>query len=134
MFVITKAMQQRMIDHALDGFPNEVCGLLGGRDNRAWDLRAMQNVAETPRVRYSLDPAEQVAVFDAFEARGWELVAIYHSHPAGPSHPSATDIAESYYPGAVYFIVSLADRLSPEVTAWQIQDGRAQPVEWQAVP
>jgi proteasome lid subunit RPN8/RPN11 len=38
------------------------------------------------------------------EAQGLEMVGIYHSHPHGPDSPSPTDIAEAYYPDAVYLI------------------------------
>lgn len=130
MFVIPNAMRDEMVAITLAGYPNEVCALIGGRENRAFEMRSVQNIAQTPRVRYALDPAEQVAVFDAFEASGWELVAIFHSHPTGSSFPSATDIAESFYPGVVYFIVSLVDRQRADITAWLINDGAASPVDW----
>ena len=32
------------------------------------------------------------------EELGFELLAIYHSHPNGPDHPSPTDLAEHAYP------------------------------------
>ena len=55
-------------------------------------------------VRYRMEPLEQLAAFEAIDAQGWQLVGIYHSHPAGPEQPSPTDIAEAYYPEAVYLI------------------------------
>ncbi len=47
--------------------------------------------------------------FDRIEGQGWELVAIFHSHPQGPAYPSATDIAEFFYPGTAVMIASPAD-------------------------
>ncbi len=128
---LTNAMVAFMIEHALREYPREACGLLGGRGEQVFEVRALRNVDASPSTRYSIDPEEQWRTFCDFEQRGWELVGIYHSHPAGPSHPSATDIAESYYPDAVYLIISLARRATPEITAWMIQEGRAEPARWQ---
>jgi proteasome lid subunit RPN8/RPN11 len=44
-----------------------------------------------------MDPREQLRAFERIEAGGWDLLGIFHSHPAGPDHPSATDIAEAAY-------------------------------------
>jgi proteasome lid subunit RPN8/RPN11 len=38
-----------------------------------------------------------------------DLVGIYHSHPSGPEMPSVTDVAEAYYPEAIYLIWSGAN-------------------------
>ncbi len=122
-----------MIAHAQEGYPDEVCGLIGGRDGRACAWRALRNADPRPQVRYTLDPEEQLAAFQEFEAQGWELLAVVHSHPAGPSWPSESDITESFYPDVIYLIINLVDRHQPEVTAWWIQDGRAKPADWQIV-
>jgi proteasome lid subunit RPN8/RPN11 len=39
------------------------------------------------------------------EGQGLELLAIIHSHPAGPDQPSATDRAEFAYPGVLSLIL-----------------------------
>ena len=44
----------------------------------------------------------------ALETAGWDLCGIFHSHPAGPPVPSATDLAQAYYPEAVYLILAPA--------------------------
>ncbi|MBN1966212.1 MAG: M67 family metallopeptidase [Anaerolineae bacterium] len=126
-------MVRFMLDQAAAGDPEEVCGVLGGAGRQAFVIRALRNVAAQPHVRYAVDPGEQIAAMLEFEARGWELVGIYHSHPRGPAHPSETDITESYYPGVVYFIVSLVDSVAPQITAWLIETGRALPVAWRSV-
>lgn len=64
-----------------------------------------------------------LAAFLAMEAHSEELIAIYHSHPQGPPHPSPTDIAQAYYPDAVQLIVSLQEQKRPLIRAFMIQNG-----------
>jgi proteasome lid subunit RPN8/RPN11 len=134
VLTITRSMLAQMITEARAGHPLEICGIIAGVGNTALELRPMRNADPAPRVRYALDPHEQLAAFEAFDARGWNLLGIYHSHPAGPRYPSESDIAESYYPEAVYFIISLDGPDAPDVSAWQIIDGRAEAADWQVRP
>jgi proteasome lid subunit RPN8/RPN11 len=91
--------------------PEEACGLLSGQ-YRADSCRVVEVIPTTNElhstVRYRIDPLEQIAAFNRIDAQELELVGIYHSHPAGPSVPSPTDIAEAFYPEAVYLIWSAA--------------------------
>lgn len=86
--------------------PHEACGLVGGLELHALHIYPVTNALHSP-VRFRMDPNEQVHVFLELERRGWDLLAIYHSHPAGPDHPSPTDLAEAAYPEAVNLIWAL---------------------------
>ena len=55
---------------------------------------------------FKMDPEEQLKVFLEMENHNWQLLAIYHSHLQGPQGPSATDIAEAYFPEAVNLLWS----------------------------
>jgi proteasome lid subunit RPN8/RPN11 len=83
--------------------PQEACGLVGGVQRHAWQVYPTANALHSP-VRYRMQPDEQVQVFLSLEKLGWDLLAIYHSHPAGPNQPSPTDLAEAAYPEAVHLI------------------------------
>lgn len=85
--------------------PEEACGLVAGRDNHVMEVYPAANALRSP-VRYRMDPQEQWQIFQQIEANGLDLLAIYHSHPAGPAVPSPTDIAEAAYPGVVHLIWS----------------------------
>ncbi len=50
---------------------------------------------------------------------GEELFGIYHSHPVSVAFPSPTDRAESFYPDAVYVLVSMRSAV-PELRAFRI--------------
>jgi proteasome lid subunit RPN8/RPN11 len=118
-------VRETLVSEASGGSPEEVCGvLLGtGRESetiRVTDSRSVPNVADDPRTRYELDPAETAQVFASVERGGesaddtasesrntTEVVGFYHSHPHGPPGPSATDRVQAQWPDYVYLIVSL---------------------------
>ncbi len=100
---ISPEQLQQMLEHVAEEAPIEACGLLGGSNFRVQQVVPIKNAAES-QVRYRMDPAEQVSALFSFEERGMELVAIYHSHPAGPPGPSSTDIREDAYPEALQLI------------------------------
>jgi [CysO sulfur-carrier protein]-S-L-cysteine hydrolase len=87
----------------IDRAPLEACGLVAGRDNRSLKVFTISNSLQSP-IRFKLDPQEQLTALLSMEEYGWDLLAIYHSHPAGPPYPSPTDISESAYPEAVNLI------------------------------
>jgi len=83
--------------------PQEACGVVGGLQRRALQVYPATNVLHS-RVSYRMEAEEQVRIILSLEKLGWDLLAIYHSHPAGPGHPSPTDLADAAYPEAVYLI------------------------------
>jgi proteasome lid subunit RPN8/RPN11 len=122
---------QRMHRDVAERAPEEACGLLSGLVNPGF----YQVIAVIPltnelhsRVRYRLDPRQQIAAFNQIDAQGLELVGIYHSHPAGPPEPSPSDIAEAFYPDVVYLIWS-ALAGDWQCRAFLIQDGQVIQVE-----
>ncbi len=111
-----------MIAHAHADYPNECCGLLAGRGQRVEYVFRGRNVDQSPYT-YRLDPQEQLHFFKDVDARGMDLVAIYHSHTQSPAYPSRTDVAKAVYPDAAYLIVSLEDSQAPVVRAFRVRDG-----------
>lgn len=91
--------------------PLEACGLVGGLQQRALGVFPVVNSLQSPN-SYRMDAEGQVRIFFDLERRGWDLLAIYHSHPDGPGHPSPTDLAEAAYPEAIHLI------WSPQAGAW----------------
>lgn len=107
--------------HARADAPREACGLIAGRDG-ALRLIRCRNAHPTPVSRYLIESREQFAAFREMDARGEELVAIYHSHPVSQPYPSPTDRAEAHFPEAYYLLVSLRTGL-PELHAFRITEG-----------
>lgn len=121
-----------MLAHALHGLPDEACGLLAGRAGAsgasAERFYAMTNADHSP-LTYRLDPREQLQVFTEIEDKGWDLVAIFHSHTHTEAYPSETDRRQAFYPEAHYLLVSLEDRNTPRFRAFTIKDGVVEEVE-----
>jgi [CysO sulfur-carrier protein]-S-L-cysteine hydrolase len=116
---ISAAITAQIVVHAQSGYPDEVCGLVAGRDGVATAVYPGRNISPTPAVTYELDHDTLARVFD-FEDAGLELVAIYHSHPCGPESPSPTDINLAFFSDSVYLIVSLATTDRPVVRGFRI--------------
>jgi proteasome lid subunit RPN8/RPN11 len=73
------------------------------------------------------DSTDLLALYRDMEARCEEPVMIYHSHTAGATIPSETDVAYAAEPGAHYVVVSTraGRRTSPEVRSYRILDRTA---------
>jgi len=130
---IPRRQAEEIIAHARDEAPNECCGILAGKGGRPLQLYRAVN-AEQSRYRYNIDPQDLYRIYTEVEERGWEFLAIYHSHPGGEAYPSETDVRRSQLPGAgqtvdawpnvCHLIVSLADPRSPQIRAFRIEGGR----------
>lgn len=119
-------IRQSIIDHARDGSPAEVVGMLAGRHGtRSTVDRAYRatNASETPKTRYEIAPEAELALLDRIDEAALDVVGFYHSHPRGPLEPSATDARLAAWPGYSYVIVSLAGR-TPEIGSWRWRGDR----------
>ena len=118
----------QMLAHCVDGWPLEACGLLGGRPGRPDDGGAAAtvcyptaNLAESARV-YTVDPRAHLRADRDAEARGLEVIGVFHSHTHTAPYPSPTDVAQAPDPAWHYVLVSLADG-APTVRSYRIVDG-----------
>jgi len=116
-----RSIYNAIIDQARAGKPEEICGLLRGRDSRVSGLYPAVNVAPNRIMDYEVDPAALLVQFD-WEEEGDALIAIYHSHPVSPAYPSASDAFNAYYPDAVYLICSLQEDDHPILNGFFMRD------------
>lgn len=126
---ISSTALTEIIDHARRGYPAEVCGLIGGRDQVASIVVPIPNISSTPHIRFEMDRRTMVNTIVRFQQAGLDVVGIYHSHPDEAPIPSLTDISEATWPDTVYLIVGLVAAEAPTVWAWTIRCGRALPAE-----
>jgi len=127
---VARDLHAAIIDHAVDGLPNEACGLLAGTvDEPTGTLTAfypIRNADESPTT-FTLDPYEHIAAENDADARDLLICGVMHSHPTSEAWPSATDIAAvaRFDPAGnwVNVIVSLHDD-EAVVRAFRIVDGQ----------
>ena len=127
---LPKWIAEAMISHAIEGLPNECCGILAGKNTEVSNLFRMKNVEESP-FRYSMDGKEMLGGLNKLDDEGMDLLAIYHSHTHTPAYPSATDVRLATWPDAIYILISLMDKNHPVLCAFHIVD--AQVVEEELV-
>ena len=122
-----------IVAHARRERPNEACGLIVGdrpADDGGQTLRWVptRNALASP-YRYEIDPEDLLRVTIETDDDGEMIWGIVHSHVASPARPSPTDLRQSFYPDALYLLVSLdpaeADPTTgaESVRAWRIVDG-----------
>jgi proteasome lid subunit RPN8/RPN11 len=81
----------------------EACGFVLGEGHAARMVIPVKNIYHD-RFKFRMDPQEELDAFILAEQRGWEVLAIYHSHPQGIDRPSNSDLDELTFPGVVYII------------------------------
>lgn len=122
MITLPPAVRDAILEHAREERPREICGILGGDyepdRSRVRSHYPAENVADSPRTRYRIDPEEQLRIFERLENWDEEIVGFYHSHPRGPPRPSDTDRVNATWPDRSYVIVSL-DPLNAGSWRWR---------------
>jgi [CysO sulfur-carrier protein]-S-L-cysteine hydrolase len=110
------------------GYPEEICGVMVGRREcpatyalRQVPNRASQEPQSDPagilrdaRTAYLMDPKVELGILRELDERGWELLAVYHSHPDHDAYFSAMDRDRALtadgtplWPGVTYLVVSV---------------------------
>jgi proteasome lid subunit RPN8/RPN11 len=109
--------------HARAEAPNECVGMLAGTaDGLVHDLYPLVNELNSPK-KFLSEPRSMLAAEKRRRAAGWEVLAIYHSHPTTRALPSRFDVADHYAPEVMCLIVSLVEK-EEELRGWWIESGR----------
>ncbi len=107
--VIPPSFLERMIRCARTHFPNECCGVLGGRGRVVTSVHPLKNDLESTS-HFFANPQELFDAVKKMRKSGEDMIGIYHSHPNSAPEPSERDRRENYYPGLFYFIISLQEK------------------------
>ena len=126
---LTQAQYRVIVGHCYDGLPDEACGLLlgpmfpsGEVTGRVTEARPTRNADASART-YTVDPKDMLSAMRAAEARGDEIVGVWHSHTHTDAYPSPTDVRQAVDPAWLYVIVSLRDN-APVLRAYRIRNGK----------
>jgi proteasome lid subunit RPN8/RPN11 len=145
--VFPLSLREKLIEHARAGDPDEVCGILGGRDGEVRQVFPIRNTADEVGaergvfrdretgvaasgrrpVHYYMDPRDQLRVYNELDNLGLDVVGYYHSHTHTEARPSPTDVRLATDLAPTYVLVSLQDQGRPAVRAWRIH--KADPVD-----
>jgi [CysO sulfur-carrier protein]-S-L-cysteine hydrolase len=132
---ISDELLGELVTHVLEDPRNEVCGVVAVEadgavvpgDARAVSVHRAANLHASP-LKFEIDPAELLALYNAIEDEGNAFGAIYHSHVHSKPYPSQTDINfAANWPGLEWIIVGLADG-EPEVRSYLIEGGEVREV------
>ena len=126
MIKIPRKIHNDLIPHAREGFPLEVCGILGGTGDTVAEIYRMVN-SDASNEHFMMEPKEQFAVVKELRAKNLGMLAIYHSHPETPARPSEEDIKLALTPLVSSIIVSLADPQQPAMKSYKIYQGNVEP-------
>jgi proteasome lid subunit RPN8/RPN11 len=120
--VIPPEIRAELAQHARAEAPNEACGLIVLRDERAERYVSGRNTLASPyRFQLEVDPDTWF-----LEDEGFQL-AVFHSHPETEPRPSRTDLENvGLWASRPYVIYSLA---RDELAAWTLADGAAEPLD-----
>jgi proteasome lid subunit RPN8/RPN11 len=132
------ALREQLLAYARQGDPDEVCGILGGRQGEVQRVFPVRNTADEIEagrgvfrdretgvaavgrrpVHYYMDPRDQLRVYNEMDELALDVVGYYHSHTHTEAKPSPTDVRLATDLSPVYVLVSLTHE--PNVRAWQI--------------
>lgn len=129
--ILSNVLLEQIHTHAAASYPEEGAGFVLGRvegDQReglALHLAANLREPEARSRRYLLDPQAFLQAEQAAEAKGLDVIAVFHSHPDHPNVPSEFD-REWALPWFSYLITSVRNGHATETRAWRLADERIQ--------
>lgn len=121
MLKISPGLINGIIDHAEVHFPIEVCGLISGVDDDAYEVYRTRNDANSA-VLYQMNPLDYLKADRDAQTKGFEIIGVYHSHTSSEAFPSPTDLRLAPDPNWHYVIVSLKLQ-PPQVRSFRMADG-----------
>jgi proteasome lid subunit RPN8/RPN11 len=126
------ALLERIREHGRTAYPEECCGVMLGRIDRAGGrtevvrLVAQENQREDEHRhnRYLISPEAVLRADREARTAGLEIVGYYHSHPDHPSRPSDFD-RDHAWPDQSYLIVAVAGGQAATAQSWRLRDDRS---------
>jgi proteasome lid subunit RPN8/RPN11 len=124
VLTITRAVHDAMLAHAIDGLPDEACGLfaLDPASGRVERFFPMANTAASSQI-YRIDGREMMAAEAEADATGLLVAGVMHSHTHTSAYPSPTDVrdAEAFDPfGSWVFVIVSLKHPEPALRAFRI--------------
>jgi proteasome lid subunit RPN8/RPN11 len=135
--LIPRPVYAAMLAQAVAEAPLECCGLLAGPaagqggQRRVMARCPLVNALTSPN-EYESDPKSMFLAMKDMRRHGWEVLAVYHSHPTSPPVPSRKDRERNYSEAVVTLIISLQSS-PPEVRGWWLTESGYGEADWRVV-
>ncbi len=117
--------------HAEGGYPNEICGVLLGREIEGkrviMNSMPVENTFEADEQyhRFLITPKAMFTAEKLARRDRMDVLGVYHSHPNAPARPSPYDAEHAAWTSWTYVILSVQGGKVVDVKGWQLQDDRA---------
>ncbi|MFL5731668.1 MAG: Mov34/MPN/PAD-1 family protein [Chloroflexia bacterium] len=127
---LTNEVRDEITEHGERGYPNEICGLLVGKEEDGRrvvnELVAVENSFEAGEQfhRFLITPEAMLKAERVARRGGLTVLGVYHSHPNAPAIPSEYDRDHAAWTTWSYIIVSVRDGRAAELRAWTLRDDR----------
>jgi proteasome lid subunit RPN8/RPN11 len=127
---INQEQDQAIREHGERGYPNEICGVLLGREEGGHKTVAgllpieNQFEAEEQYHRFLITPQDMLKAERTARGQGLSVIGFYHTHPNEAAVASIYD-RDHAWPWYSYIIVSVRDRVAHEMRSWVLRDDRS---------
>ena len=125
MIKLPKAFYDKILETALNGKPEEICGIIGGTKDgdvrEVKELYVLENIDHSNE-HFSMNPLDQLKAVKDMRAKGIVPLGNFHSHPESPSRPSEEDKRLAYDKEASYMIISIMNEDEPVLKSFRIVD------------
>jgi proteasome lid subunit RPN8/RPN11 len=120
-----------IVQHGEGGYPNEVCGILLGKDDNGRRVirltMPIENSFERDEQyhRFLITPADMFRAERLARHDQLDVLGVYHSHPNAPAQPSEYDRDHAAWTTWSYIIVSVREGKAAEIRAWKLREDRS---------
>ncbi len=89
-------VQDAIAMHAVEGYPQEVCGAWSLQEDGSWKVHRWTNTLPPKQAhhRFVADPLEVLSLLKAEDQGSLSLEGFYHSHPDAPPFLSNEDLRQ----------------------------------------
>ena len=122
---LSQQLLHQIHQHLETGYPNEACGVMLGQNGMVTEVVPIENTRyDSAKNRYLIHPLAYRDVERDADARGIQVLGIYHSHPDVAARPSQYDL-EWALPSLSYLIISVVKGKEVESNSWRLRDDRS---------
>jgi proteasome lid subunit RPN8/RPN11 len=128
---VTEEARAAIAQHGERGYPNEICGMLLGKDSDTHRVISavlpVENTFEADEQyhRFLIGPQDMFKAEREARRQRLDVLGVYHSHPNEAARPSVYDRDHAAWTTWSYIIVSVRAGQAAEMRAWSLHEDRS---------